>query len=101
MVADVVLDLASDVFAGHDMIEDMTYTPAAGSASSVRAVVSRGISRVGYDSTLNAAHDEATFLKSVITTPKRGDTINDGTTTFTFVSAIADDAVTATWLVSG
>lgn len=101
MVASVVLDLASDVFAGHDMIEDMTYTPATGSPSSARVAVSRGIQRVGYDSRLAESHDEATFLKSIITAPKRGETISDGTDTFTLVSAIFDDAVTSTWLVSG
>lgn len=100
MVADVVLDLASDVFDALDHIEDMTYTPATGSPSSVRVAVSLGIQRLGFESNISSPHDEASFLKSSITNPRRGDKLDDGTNKYELISPIFDDGVTATWLIS-
>lgn len=77
-----------------------TYTPLVGSPITVNAIVDEGIIRVGFDSRLAESHTEITFSKTDITTPKRGDTLNDGSTTYTLVSPIEDDGTLATWLVS-
>ena len=93
--------LAGEVFETLEHLSDATYTPAVtGDAVSTRVAISSGIQRVGFESRLSDAHDEASFLRADVTTPKRGDTINDGTTTYELISPIIDDGVTATWLIA-
>ena len=76
-----------------------TYTPLVGTPLTLNMLIYEGVIRDGFDSKLVVSHDEIAFLKSDVADMKRGDTFDDGTTTFTFVSPIADDQEIPVWLV--
>ena len=57
--------LAGEVFETLEHLSDATYTPAVtGDAVSTRVAISSGIQRVGFESRLSDAHDEASFLRA-------------------------------------
>lgn len=95
-----VRELARDVFDTLDHMESMTYTPVTGATSTINVALARGIQRVGFESDVMAQHDEVSFLTADVATPKRGDTIYDGTYTYTFVSPITNNGVVAIWVVA-
>lgn len=77
------------------------YTPISGDPiSCVQATIDRSVQRFGLESNVPLNHDEITFLKIDIPNPQRGDTFNDGATTYTFVSVLVDDGQIPVWLVS-
>jgi hypothetical protein len=78
-----------------------TYTPLAGApVPDIQATIDKSVQRFGSESNVPLNHDEITFLKIDIPNAKRGDTFNDGTTTYTFVSVLVDDGAIPVWLVT-
>lgn len=95
-----VNELARDVFDSLEQLSSVIYTPLVGSQTTVNVAIRRGIRRVGFESRLDEQHDEVAFLIQDIATPKRGDTINDGSTTWEIISSIQDDDITGLWIMA-
>ena len=66
----------------------------------IEATIDKSVQRLGLESSVSLNHDEITFLKSDISNPRRGDTFNDGSDTYTFVSELVDDDQIPVWLVA-
>lgn len=75
------------------------YTSIVGITVDLKAVIEKGVVRVGFDSELATEHDEIAFRSSDIYNPMRGDTFYDGVDTYEFVSVISDDGQCPVWLV--
>jgi hypothetical protein len=92
-------DLAG-MFNADEFATSVTYTPLVGDSSTISVIISPALRTDGYESRVQTDHIEIEFLRSDISTPKRGDQLDDGSTVYELISPIIDDGVVATWLVA-